>query len=64
MKTNIPIDKSQSLSMLRALGLMLANGARADARESRERARRQLERAAVSGDSSRSNSERREPADR
>jgi hypothetical protein len=42
MKTNIPVDDRQSLSMLRTLGAMLANGARADARDRR----RQLERVA------------------
>jgi hypothetical protein len=43
-KSNAPADKQQSLSMLMTLGVMLANGARADARDSRERVRRQLER--------------------
>ena len=48
-----PVDNSsperkRSLSMLMALGMMLANGARADARDSRERLRRQLERASDS----------------
>jgi hypothetical protein len=44
MKTNVPVDKKRSLSLLMTLGTMLANGARADARDSNERMRRQLER--------------------
>jgi hypothetical protein len=45
----VPVDKKRSLSMLMTLGMMLANGARADARDSRERVRRQLERVAGAG---------------
>jgi hypothetical protein len=62
MKTNIPVDDRQSLSMLRALGVMLANGARANARDRR----RQLEHAAgvyAAGGSS-NRSDQREPAGR
>lgn len=62
MKTNIPVDKKQSLSMLRTLCAMLASGARAEAMDSRERARRQLERVAGSVDSCWI--ERNKPADR
>jgi hypothetical protein len=40
MKTDVPVDKRRSLSMMVALGLMMANGARADARARRERVRR------------------------
>lgn len=38
-------DRKRSLSMMMTLGMVLANGARADARDSRERVRRQLDRA-------------------
>jgi hypothetical protein len=49
MKTPIPfsdrpVDKSRSLSMLLALGMVMANGARADARANRERLLRRLHR--------------------
>jgi hypothetical protein len=42
---NVPVDKQRSRSLMMALGMMLASGARADARDTRERLRRQLERA-------------------
>lgn len=49
MKTPIsfsdrPVDRNRSLSMLLALGMVMANGARADARESRARVLRRLHR--------------------
>lgn len=44
-KTGDPFERKHSLSLMMALGMMLANGARADARDKRERLQRQLERA-------------------
>jgi hypothetical protein len=40
----VPIDRKRSLSLLMTLGMMMANGAREDARDRRERVRRKLER--------------------